>query len=532
LLPIVSNGDPSASVVIDLAVWLGSTPSTLRPVDFREYVVQDLPTDQFVELVVTFGTECETKTGLKGRQAYSLCLTGETCDATQDGKCVNNVINATALLPYPADGGAAVIAMDAGADGTLHDGVAPDGPADGPADAEAPADATLGEENAADANEAADAANPVVELEASLPGPCAPACQEGITHCIDSTCVPVPPSCAGGGAGAGFNCGGAIDNTDDCCNWFDVSGGSFYRDYDGLYSLDMSNPASVSTFGLDVYEVTVGRYRKFVNAIVGSDAAPPWTLAPGAGRHRELRDGGGLITGGNVTGADGGVVYEPGWDPSWNSYIPTTKADWDSSLTAPGCSNPGPSLATWTPDPGLYENLPINCVTWYQAYAFCIWDGGFLPSSTEWNRAAAPPFSTGQRVYAWGNKDPDYSNRYAIWNWSYPGNSLTVSPASVNNIAPVGTPQLGKALWGQFDLTGSMFEWTLDYETDPLTLRNPCVDCADTQAGTQRAFRGGGFDSVNSPSNPQLQSAYHMLSPPASPHADVGVRCARPPYGP
>ena len=526
LLAIESNGDPSASVVIDLAVWQGSTPDTLRPVDFREYEVDDLPSDKFVELRVVFGAECEAKTGFLDMQAITLCLHGTTCDATQDGACVDNVINATALPTYSQDGGAAAIPADAAADATVHDAAAPDGRAD----AEAPADATLGEASTGDANEAADAtdgAPAVAELEASPPPPCETPCEEGVTHCINSTCVPVPPSCAGGGDGARFNCGGSIDNTDDCCNWFDVSAGSFYRNYDGVGFRVMDYPATVSTFGLDVYEVTVGRFRKFVSAVVGADAALPWTPPPGSGTHTELRDGGGLITGGNITGADGGVVYEPGWDPSWNASLPTTKADWDSSLADPA----SPSVATWTPDPGLYENLPINFVNWYQAYAFCIWDGGFLPSSTEWNRAAAPPFPPGQRRYAWGNNDPDKSNTYAIWDWNYPGNSLNAgAPASVNNIAPVGTPQLGRALWGQLDLTGSMFEWTLDYSDQPLL--DPCVDCANTQTGTQRLIRGGGFDSPNTGTDPQLQSAYPTKTPPGGTHGDVGIRCARPPYGP
>jgi formylglycine-generating enzyme required for sulfatase activity len=35
------------------------------------------------------------------------------------------------------------------------------------------------------------------------------------------------------------------------------------------------------------------------------------------------------------------------------------------------------------------ERLPIICVNWCEAYAFCIWDGGFLQSETEWKYAAS-----------------------------------------------------------------------------------------------------------------------------------------------
>ncbi len=46
---------------------------------------------------------------------------------------------------------------------------------------------------------------------------------------------------------------------------------------------------------------------------------------------------------------------------------------------------------------GSNENQPINCVTWYEAFAFCISDGGYLPTAAEWNYAAAG--GSDQRAY-------------------------------------------------------------------------------------------------------------------------------------
>src|SRR5262245_39454717 len=68
-----------------------------------------------------------------------------------------------------------------------------------------------------------------------------------------------------------------------CCESPRVSGGTFYRGYDvafdGMYP-DMDAPATVSTFRLDRYEVTVGRFRRFVEAGMGTQENPP---APGSG---------------------------------------------------------------------------------------------------------------------------------------------------------------------------------------------------------------------------------------------------------
>jgi sulfatase modifying factor 1 len=327
----------------------------------------------------------------------------------------------------------------------------------------------------------------------------------------------------------GYNCGGPF-GTDDCCAWSEVAGGSFYRDFDLVTNNNKSGPATVSPFGLDLYEVTVGRFRKFVAAAVGSDAAPPWTPPAGSGKHTELNDGGGLVNGGG-----GPPVYESGWDPTWDAYLPATKAAWDSSLLSPDCSGDAePATNTWTSlqtsaADGV-ENLPIDCVNWYQAYAFCIWDGGFLPTATEWNRAAAPPDSmTGQRIYAWGSNPPQKDCKLAIWGDYYAGGSFSGGGVltGIINIGTVGTASAGAGFWGQLDLTGNILEWTLDYYTG--VLLNPCVDCGDISAGSQRQLRGGAFNDDYSGVVDFLANSYTVASPPSAIHGDVGFRCARAP---
>jgi Sulfatase-modifying factor enzyme 1 len=131
---------------------------------------------------------------------------------------------------------------------------------------------------------------------------------------------------------------------------------------------------------------------------------------------------------------------------------------------------------TWTSTAGSAENLPINCVNWYQAYALCIWDGGFLPSEAEWEYTAAGGGQ--QRVYPWGSTDPGASNAYAIYGEHYTANL---------GIAPVGTAARGAGLWGQLDLAGELREWNLDSYA---AYADPCTDCADTTAFSDRVMRG------------------------------------------
>jgi sulfatase modifying factor 1 len=294
------------------------------------------------------------------------------------------------------------------------------------------------------------------------------------------------------------NCGPGGSGTESCCTSLEVAGGTYYRTYtsdaDGG-ATSLADPATVSSFRLDKYDVTVGRFRQFV-----SEWNAGWVPQAGSGKHTHLNGSLGLV---NVDD-DAGLVYEPGWLPSDDANIAPTNANLQCSID--------PRAPAWIPSPGNAETLPINCVNWYEAYAFCIWDGGFLPSEAEWEYAAAG--GSQQREYPWGSTDPGNGTEYA----NYMGGPIT----------PVGSATLGAGLWGQLDLVGNVWQWNVDWAA---ALSDPCVNCAQITPSSGRVYRGGDYYILFpsalrvSPSGGFNGNEY----PPSNRDWVIGFRCARTP---
>jgi formylglycine-generating enzyme len=318
--------------------------------------------------------------------------------------------------------------------------------------------------------------NRVVRQEVN---PCDPglACADDLT-CVQASCASLPSTCG-------------PDEDDSCCADELVTGGDFDR------GPDATAPASISSFRLDTYEVTVGRFRRFVAAVVGG-----WLPTDGSGKHVHLSSGAGLK--GTTT------QNELGWDEAWNVgdsahglYTGSFAVDeWNSSLL---CST---GDETWTTTPEDNETLPINCVTWYQAAAFCIYDGGFLPSEAEWEYAAGG--GTLENQYPWGSEEP---------NCTYANYQLcALGATAVGSLSPKGNTDFGHT-----DMAGNMAEWTLDTLVEQYSAS--CDDCTNNSTGPGRASRGGawGYPAGN------LQAVTRVEAGPGGRYEDIGIRCARPP---
>jgi sulfatase modifying factor 1 len=252
-----------------------------------------------------------------------------------------------------------------------------------------------------------------------------------------------------------------------------VDGGTFARDGDATHM------ATITSFSMDKYDVTVARLIRYYDWLYGAQGAAP---VAGAGKSPH-------------------IAADPGWDV--NYPLPATSQDMLNMLSCTG--------DTTAPDPNatflnIDQSLPANCVTFYVAYAFCIWDGGRLPTEAEWNYAAAG--GSDQRYYPWS--DPPSSTTIDT--------TRAVYSASGGQIKEVGSVPAGNGKYLQADLEGDVIEWTLDYYAPYPT---SCVDCLGTTASALRVTRGGSFASPAQ----VLKVARRTNSDPGTAYPNIGFRC-------
>jgi formylglycine-generating enzyme required for sulfatase activity len=299
---------------------------------------------------------------------------------------------------------------------------------------------------------------------------------------------PDSPPPFGSCVGLASTCGPS--GTASCCGASSLPGGTVYRGYDmagDSLSGTMADPATVGAFKLDTYEVTVGRFRTFINAMQGTQVHPP---AAGTGAHA--------------------AIASSGWDSTWDSNLPATQA---ALLALLKCGNG----QTWTDSPAANESLPINCVSWYEAMAFCIWDGGYLPTEAEWSYAASG--GADGRTYPWSNPAAATNIDCSHANYTDTGiGCAPTGPIRVGTDSPAGDGKFGHA-----DLAGNVAEWTLDSDGNYPT---PCADCANLSDITMRMIRGGYFGSPGGAPDVRVVARNALTS---SSHFFVaGMRCARP----
>jgi sulfatase modifying factor 1 len=302
--------------------------------------------------------------------------------------------------------------------------------------------------------------------------------------------LPSSPSCAGG----------LLCNGESCCTSIIVPGGTFSQgrsevpgesDYfQGGYGQEVPAHAStVSSFALDKYEVTVGRFRNFINVY---DSDPTSHPAADAGANP--------------------AIPGSGWLSAWNAnHLAETQATFTANLKSVCGAYP-----TWTDQAGSNENKAITCVTWFEAFAFCIWDGGRLPTESEWEYAAAG--GADNRLFPWGAAWPDCKHA----SFQYGLGAFCSSSSRIGAVVPVGASPEGNGKWGHADLAGNVREWTLDEYEDYTTAARTNYARITGFLG-RRIVRGGYFTDGDI----LLRAAWRDLDYPDGRPAGSGMRCAR-----
>jgi len=315
-------------------------------------------------------------------------------------------------------------------------------------------------------------------------------------------CALLAPSCDG----LPKTCAG-----ESCCTSILLPRGSFGRSYDesksatqgtvsvaGFQNNPSNAPAVMQPFWLDRYEVTVARFRKFV------DAYDKWSLDnPIAGR------------------GENQWVPGSGWQAIWNARKVRSAELLRTRIT--NCTQP-----SFTSMPGENDNKPINCVNWFDAQMFCIFDGGHLPTEAEWNYAAAG--GDQHRAFPWSSpsSDTSFMASFAV---------VDRTTGSGLGLANVGSITDHDARWKHRDLAGNVWEWVFDaIVPGAVSTYSTSGTHPASLAGDHRLIRGGSWKFGPA----EARTAYRFtISPggdvlpdggvPSGGDAfpDMGFRCAR-----
>ncbi len=245
-----------------------------------------------------------------------------------------------------------------------------------------------------------------------------------------------------------------------------------------------------------------------------SIAAPP-ASAPRVRVSLPIKDGMVRLPGGRFVMGSGDPKAPPNEGPPhgasvaafWIDRTEVTVAAYRACVEQSACAPPDRASPTCTFDLGD-PLLPISCVRWQDADAYCHSVGKRLPRETEWEFAARGG-SRGR--FPWGGNGTTCGYAVTLYN------DITGRGCGHGRPARVGTHLRGASWSGVLDMSGNVEEWTSDWYAENISTG------AMPRAGASHVLRGGGWLSGPSASRTTSRSWGSALE--AGPN--VGFRCAR-----
>jgi formylglycine-generating enzyme required for sulfatase activity len=171
---------------------------------------------------------------------------------------------------------------------------------------------------------------------------------------------------------------------------------------------------------------------------------------------------------------------------------------------------------------------PINCVTWDLADAYCKASDRRLPTEAEWEFATRGPDG---RVYPWGDEPPTAAHLNACGSecvaWGKANHvelkALYDADDGFATTAPVGKFPAGRSRFGPYDVAGNVWEWVSDWYGAYATDAGP-KDPSGPDKGEKKVIRGGAF---NGSFASWLHPAFRYAQVPKAQSHGIGFRCAK-----
>jgi formylglycine-generating enzyme required for sulfatase activity len=193
--------------------------------------------------------------------------------------------------------------------------------------------------------------------------------------------------------------------------------------------------------------------------------------------------------------------------PFWIDRTEVTVGDYRECVDKHVCQPPEPSSVSCTYDMGDLL-LPVSCVHWRDADAYCRAAMKRLPREVEWEFAAR---GTTKNRFPWGGSASNCAVAATLLH------DATGRSCSGKRPWRVGSHPMGASLFGVMDLTGNVEEWTSDWYSESV------AGGAAPASGASHVLRGGGW--MSAPSMSRTTSRNWGSSLEAGPN--VGFRCAK-----